>query len=642
MRCFPRRCPRAPENPPEPAVTSPLRPAGVAFAADGTPVSELYGDVYHSAAGGEAQARHVFLGGTAAPQRWRGRSRFTVLELGFGFGLSFLATWQAWREDPARCARLDFVSVEKHPFAARDLALLHERHPALAPLARALRDAWPMLLPGLHRMEFEAGRVVLTLALGDVEQVLPQLEARADAVFLDGFAPAKNPEMWSAQAMRQVARLCAPGAIAATWSVAAAVREHLAGAGFEVEKRPGFARKGEMLAARLRPRAGRRTPEHPERKALVVGAGIAGAAVCERLCARGWEIALIERHRAPAAEASGNPAGAFHPVLTPDDSLFARLARAAFLHALRSWQASGEVEWSRCGLLQLAEDDKEAEAQRRSLAAILPPAEYARFVDAAQASAIAGVRLAAGGLLYPHAGWVNPRSACAAWLARCGERLGARFGAEAVSLERAGEHWIARGAAGAPIAAAPVAILANAGDALRLAPQAQVPLRRVRGQATLVPPIAGLRAVVLRGGMALPAIGGRSLIGSTYDADDDDPLPRASSNAANLERLERIIPGAAAGLDPAALEGCVGFRATVRDRMPLVGALAAGDGAAGDASAPGLYGAFGYGSRGYLWAALCAELLASLLQGDPLPVEKSLAAAVNPARFALRAARRRR
>lgn len=622
-------------------MTSALRLAGVAFAADGTPVSELYGDVYHSAAGGEAQARHVFLRGTGAPERWRGRERFTVLELGFGFGLSFLLTWQAWREDPGRCARLDFVSVEKHPFSAPDLALLHARHPALAPLARALCDAWPMLLPGLHRMEFEQGRVVLTLALGDVGEVLPQLEARADAVFLDGFSPAKNPQMWSAQAMRQVARLCAPGAIAATWSVAATVREHLGAAGFEIEKRPGFARKGEMLVARLGPRAVRRTPERPVRKALVVGAGIAGAAVCERLCARGWEIALIERHRAPAAEASGNPAGAFHPVLTPDDSLLARLARAAFLHALRSWRRLADVEWSECGLLQLAEDDEEAETQRRSLAAILPPAEYARLVDAAQASAIAGVRLAAGGFLYPHAGWVNPRSACEAWLARCGGRLSARLGAEVASLERAGGHWIARGADGAPIAAAPVAVLANAANAARLAPQAQVPLRRVRGQATLVPPIAGLKAVVLRGGMALPAIGGRSLVGSTYDVEDDDPRPRAESNAANLARLERIIPGAAAGLDPAALEARVGFRATVRDRMPLVGALGTGAGAASDAGAPGLHGAFGYGSRGYLWAALCAELLASMLEGDPLPVERDLAAAVAPRRFALRAARRR-
>lgn len=621
-------------------MTAPIRPARAAFAADGTPVSDLYGDVYHSAAGGEAQARHVFLDGTGLPGRWRGRERFTVLELGFGFGLSFLVTWQAWREDPMRCARLDFVSVEKHPFAARDLALLHERHPALAPLARELRDAWPMLLPGFHRMEFEAGRVVLTLALGDVAEVLPQLQGRADAVFLDGFSPAKNPEMWAGQAMRQVARLCAPGAVAATWSVAALVRDGLARAGFEIEKRPGFARKGEMLVARPRPRAVRGPMPCPQRKALVVGAGIAGCALCERLAARGWKITLLERHPAPAAEASGNPAGAFHPVLTPDDSLLARLSRAAFLHALRAWRSVGKVQWADCGLLQLTDEGKQADAQRRSLAAIAPPAEYARLVDAGEASEAAGVRLAAGGLLYPGAGWIVPASACKAWLHACGGRLTARFGAHVAALEWAGDEWLARGADGAPLAAAPIAVLANATDAVRLAPQAQVPLRRVRGQATLVPPIAGLKAVVLRGGMVLPAIAGRSLVGSTYDVDDEDSSPRTESNAANLARLERIVPGAAAGLDAAALEGCVGFRATVRDRMPLVGPLSSG--AEGPGRAAGLYGAFGYGSRGYLWAALCAEILASMLEGNPLPVESRLVAAVDPRRFALRAAHRNR
>ncbi|MCX7960588.1 MAG: bifunctional tRNA (5-methylaminomethyl-2-thiouridine)(34)-methyltransferase MnmD/FAD-dependent 5-carboxymethylaminomethyl-2-thiouridine(34) oxidoreductase MnmC [Burkholderiales bacterium] len=621
-------------------MSAPIRPARAAFGPDGTPVSTLYGDVYHSAAGGEAQARHVFLAGTGLPERWRGRSRFTVLELGFGFGLSFLVTWRAWREDPARCARLHFVSVEKHPFPAADLAILHERYPALAALAKELRAAWPMLVPGFQRIEFEGGRVLLTLAFGDVAQVLPQIEARADAAFLDGFAPAKNPEMWSAEAMRGLARLCAPGSIAATWSVAARVKENLAAAGFSVEKRPGFARKHEMLVARPVRTRSAPPPEPSTRRALVVGAGVAGASVCERLARRGWDVVLVERHAKPAAEASGNPAGAFHPLLTPDDSLLARFTRAAFLHTRRAWKTHAGILWSGCGLLQLAEDAKDAESQARSLAALSPPDEYARRVSAEEASSLAGVRLRSGGLFYAQAGWVSPSSACTAWLSACGDRLETHFGVEVASLERSGGEWIARDRAGGAIAAAPVAVLANAAEGLRLAPQPHVPLRRVRGQATLIPPIPGLRLPVLRAGMVLPELDGRSLVGSTFDAEDDDPLPRAESNAANLARLERILPGAAAGLDPAALDACVGFRATVRDRLPLVGALCAADDSRCEVRTPGLYGAFAYGSRGYLWAALCAELLASILEGEPLPLEKRLAAAIDPGRFALRAARR--
>src|SRR2546423_15095363 len=117
----------------------PLIPARLEFAADGTPWSEEFGDVYHSAAGGPQQARHVFLGGNGLPGRWAGRERFVILETGFGFGLNFLATWQAWRDDARRPARLHYVSIEKHPFERADLAALHARYPELAPLAQELQ-----------------------------------------------------------------------------------------------------------------------------------------------------------------------------------------------------------------------------------------------------------------------------------------------------------------------------------------------------------------------------------------------------------------------------------------------------------------------------------------------------------------------
>lgn len=613
---------------------APLVPARLAFAADGTPYSRAYDDVYHSAEGGAAQARHVFLGGNALPERWAGARRFTIFETGFGFGLSFLATWEAWHDDPRRCERLHYVSVEKHPFSAQDLAVLHASHAELAPLAEELRSAWPLLVPGLHRLEFAGGRVVLTLAFGEASALVPQLRLAADAIFLDGFAPAKNPEMWSPELLKAVARLAAPGATAATWSVAAGVREALRAAGFVAEKRRGFARKSEMLVARFVPRRALRPAPPPpaERSAVVVGAGIAGAAVCERLAARGWEVALVERHAEPAREASGNHAGTFHPVLTPDDSPLARLTRAAFTFLLEHWRQFDAIgaapEWQRCGVLQLARDAREEAAQRAALEALAPPLDYAQRLDARRASECAGVKLAGGGLWYPEAGWIRPSSFARALIARSGARV--HYGREAASLERAGPRWIVRGRDGATIAEAGAVVLANASDALRLAPSPHVRLRRVRGQLTYLPPIEGLRCAVLRGGMVLPPIDGITVTGASFDLDDDDPTVRTASHEGNLERLERIIPGAARGLDPRALEGRTSFRTVARDRLPLAGAL----------DAPGLYGAFAYGSRGLLWAGLAAELLASLMEGEPLPLEVALADALAPARFELRARRR--
>ncbi len=633
-------------------MSAPLVPARLAFAADGTPFSEAFGDVYHSAGGGPGQARHVFLAGNGLPERWRGRRRFTLLETGFGLGLNFLVAWAAWRGDAGRCERLHFVSLEKHPFTRHDLERLHARHPEFAPLAAQLHAAWPLLVPGVHRLEFEGGRVVLTLAFADATPALRELRLAADAVFLDGFDPRRNPELWSIELLRAVARACAPGATAATWSAAAAVREALRSAGFEAEKRPGFANKRDMLQAHL-VRGGHEAASPRERRALVIGAGIAGAAVSERLCARGWEVTLIERQLQRPAGEPGRHAGVFHPVVTPDDSLFARLTRAGFLAALARWralQAAGQaLVWDECGVLQLARDEKEATAQRNAIAALGLPPEYAQHASRDEASAHAGVPVAAGGVWFATSGWMRPLSLIDAQLAAAGPRLEARFGCEAARITHGPGGWTAFDRDARAIARAPVVVLANAAEALQLAPQRALRIRRVRGQISFLPGerFAAPHVVVLRGGFVLPAMHGESIAGASYDFDDDDPSPRTSSHAGNLERLARILPGATAGLDPAALEGVVGFRAVAPDRLPLIGALCDEDAAAPKnprlATLPrceGLYGSFAFGSRGLLWAGLGAELLASHLEGEPLPLEARLAEALDPGRFQLRALRR--
>jgi tRNA 5-methylaminomethyl-2-thiouridine biosynthesis bifunctional protein len=584
----------------------PLIPARLEFAADGTPWSEEFGDVYHSAAGGPAQARHVFLAGNRLPERWAGRERFVILESGFGFGLNFLATWQAWRRDPARCGKLHFVSVEKHPFTLQDLRALHSRYPEFEREAAELHAAWPVLVPGAHRLELDAGRIVLTLFFSDIK-LLRDLRLAADAIYLDGFSPARNPDMWSHALLRAVSRLAAPGATAATWSVAASVRAALESAGFAVEKAAGFGNKKEMLLARTIRKAN--FAPTPRRNAVVIGAGLAGAAICERLCARGWQVRLVERHAAAAQEASGNHAGSFHPLVTPDDSVFARLTRAGFLYGLFNWEKLDGVRWDRCGVLQLARDAKEDASQRASIANLALPAEYAQYVTREEAAAHAGVPVEAAGLWFPEGGWIQPQSLVNAQLAACGDRLERVFNNEIKKLEEEA-----------------VVILATADDALSPVPHAR--LRRVRGQLTYLPgeSIDAPRAVLLRGGMVLPPVDGVCVVGASYDLNDEDPAPRASSHAGNLERLERIISVKAR---PQLLEGRVAFRTVAPDRLPLVGKLG-----------EGVYGALAYGSRGLLWSALAAEVLASELEGDPMPLEGTLLNALDPARFARRAMRR--
>lgn len=566
-----------------------------------TPYSAAYGDVYHSAGGGPAQAKHVFLEGNDLPRRWRERGRFVVLETGFGSGLNFLATWHAWREDPQRCRRLDFVSIEKHPFSVDDLRIIHERYPELRSEAAALHAAWPPLVSGGHRLEFDGA--MLTLFFEDVA-ILRDLRLAADAVYLDGFAPAKNPDMWGHAVMRSVSRLCASGATVATWSVAGAVRDALQATGFAVEKRAGFGSKREMLAGRYEKPG--QTPSSAERHAAVVGAGMAGAAVCERLCARGWQVELYERHAEPAQEASGNHAGTFHPVLTPDDSIFARLTRAGFLYGVARWKSLEGIRWDPCGVLQLARNDKEARSQEQA-AAGLPP-DYAQFVTAEEATQHAGVPLPASGVWFPGSGWIQPGSLVRAQLDACGNRLRRNFSTELKHLPDA-----------------PVVVVANSTDAPKLAPVPHLRMRRVRGQLTYLPEAAldPPHVVVLRGGMVLPPVDGVCVVGASYDVDDEERELREDSHAGNLERLASII---ATGPLRKKLEGKVGFRAVTPDRLPVVGRIG-----------ENVYSAFAYGSRGLIWAALAAEIIASELEGEPLPVESTLLKAIDPGRFRRRA-----
>jgi tRNA 5-methylaminomethyl-2-thiouridine biosynthesis bifunctional protein len=204
-----------------------VTPARLERTPDGVPYAPQFHDIYHSADGGLAQARHVFLAGNSLPERWRGRDTFTILETGFGLGLNFLAAWDALRNDRAGPARLHFVSVERHPFAPGDLAEALAPFEELRPLATALLAVWPPPIAGFHRLQFDGGRVQLTLMAGDARELLPQLEATADALFLDGFSPARNPEMWSPEVVRELARLAAAGATLATWTVAGGVRSAL-------------------------------------------------------------------------------------------------------------------------------------------------------------------------------------------------------------------------------------------------------------------------------------------------------------------------------------------------------------------------------------------------------------------------------
>jgi len=629
------------------------------FDESGTPTSTLYRDVFRSRAGAWAESRAVFVEGCALPQRWAelGRQRpaasFTVLELGFGLGVNFLATLQAWRERGASPARLHYVSVEAHPLGLDDLRRGLDALGAAPGDARRLLEQWPAALPGMHRVVFEAEAVTLTLCFGDALALVPKLRLAADAFFLDGFAPARNPRMWDPALLRALGRLARPGATLATWSAAGAVREALAGAGFEVERVAGYAGKRHRLRAHHAPRwRGARAPEPPPhwpaRTALVVGAGLAGTATAAGFARRGWEVTVLEAATGPLRGGSAQPLCADHLHLSPDDNPLARLSRAAL-----EWRLHDPAMPARTPLGKLLLDADERETARRAamLSRLGFPDTFARQLTPAEASDAAGLHLPRGGLWLPGCDALDPAEPARAWLATPGVTL--RTGSPVASLEPLPGGWRARAADERVLGEAAITILANAGDAARLAASGSLALRRVRGQGTLVARerIGALRTVLGGDAYAAP-LGEMILAGASYD-DGESLEPSREVDAANLRRLARMIGGDAAAWLEGARSGPVGHRYASTDRMPVIGQLPDEAAALREAAAllrndrlpvpraNGLFGAFAFGSRGLLWSALAAGLLPALVEGDPMPLEADLLRALDPARFVRRMLRRR-
>ena len=620
------------------------------------------------------QDAHAVLQGHGLPARWAGRAQFVMLQTGFGLGHHFLTAWHAWRQDAARCERLFYVAVEAHPVSAAELALQHEGTP-LAELAQALVRSWPPLTPDLHRLTFEHGRVQLLLAVGEVAGTLPQLRLSADALCTGELGPAVNsalaPDLAQslaypqaqAQAQAQtrtvkgLAALAAPGATLASLHGHAGLQAQLTSAGFVARTAAADASVSTTLTlADWAPRhAPRRLPgvALPGRHAVVVGAGLAGAATAQALAQAGWQVTVLERHAAAAQEASGNAAGLFHGTVNADDGPYARLFRAAALHAQGVYRAAVEqgVAGAVDGLLRL--DARagglpalQAMAQRCGL-----PAGYVQVLAAEDATAAAGVALPAPAWFYPGGGWVAP----AAWVRHALQTPGVTLvtGAEVHTLQREGAAWVLRGPAGEVLASAATVVLANAVSAQRLlAPLglAHWPLRHTRGQTTLFDTAHGLRLPVAGDGYAIP-LPGAVLCGATREAGEPgDTTLRRQDHQHNLQRLHRLT-GLRAPADAALWHGRTGWRLHSDDRLPIAGAvpvaamLTTARGQRRDQPRllprePGLFVLTALGARGITLAPLLAQLLAAMASGTPWPLEQALADAVDPGRWLVREARR--
>lgn len=659
---------------------------------DGQPVSSDFGDVYFSRANGLEETRHVFLQHNQLAERWQqlgDGDHFTIAETGFGSGLNFLAAWQLWLSTAPASAQLHFVSVEKFPLTKTDLQRALALWPELHELTAQLIAAYPVFIgTGFHRLNFMDGRIKLTLIIDDAATGFTQLLAtpqplfashcaKIDSWFLDGFAPAKNPQMWSDALFTVIRQLSHIGTTAATFSAAAIVKQGLKLAGFSIQKVPGFGRKREMVKACMEqePTAdlqdslqARSYSPYPvpwtidasagipaEKHALIIGGGLAGCTSARALAERGWKVTLIERHSELAQEASGNPQGVLYAKLSHKNE-----AQAEFnLHALQFAQAYYQTRWNeigeQCGVLQLAHSESELQLHEQLREKFSAADELVQFVNAQQASEIAGVTLKQSALHFPNAGWINPRKLCESLTRHPAITL--ITDCAAIELERSGDCWQINNRSDLR---APVVIIANASDAKSFALTQHLPIKSIRGQISYLPETdisSKLKTLICSEGYIGPAVNGQHCTGATFNLKDTDPEVRAEDHRTNLENLREPLPEFLSAWDAdninvEKLAGRVAFRCTLPDYLPLVGAVPHEQMMKHD-FAPlrknaraainktgsyyqGLYINIGHGSRGLAYTPVCAELLAAQINQEIQPLPRTLANALNPARFLIR------
>jgi tRNA 5-methylaminomethyl-2-thiouridine biosynthesis bifunctional protein len=578
---------------------------------DGSPRSGRFGDVYFSQQDGLAEARAVFLAGCGLPAAWAGRGRFCVAELGFGTGLNIAALLDLWRREGPVDGRLSLFSVERFPLRRDEAARALGAWPELAEAARALLDAWPEPTPGFHRLDLPGFNATLDLAVGDVGWALSQWTGRADAWFLDGFAPSTNPDMWSEAVLDGIVARSAPGARVATFTVAGAVRRGLAERGFSVDKRPGHGRKRERLEARLPDTtvASHRTPS-----VAVIGAGIAGAALARAFAVLGVRATFVEAERAGAG-ASGFPSSLVTPRLDAGDGDIAALYAQALSRAATLYAATpGAVIAT--GVLQLEQAPRDA-ARFVKVAAQPVWADGAMAVfDAAACAARLGEPVECGGLWMRDAMAIRPASVLEAWLGES-DRIMATVGC----IEAVGGGWRLLDEAGAVILEAEIVVVAAGWGAAGLVPG--LALAPVRGQANWIEGIE--TGAVAWGGYAAPT-GSGLLFGATHERGETDGGPSDEAGARNLATVAARLPRLAARIAAAGpAQARTAVRATTPDRLPLAGAVP---------GAEGLFVLGGLGSRGFCAAPLLAEHVAALATGAPSPLPADLAARVDPLRNA--------
>ena len=597
------------------------------------PVSKQFGDVYFSKDNGLLETRHVFLNGNDLSTRLANLKPFEyfcVGETGFGTGLNILALWQLWQQvRPDNHSHLHAISVEKFPLSKVDLIRALNAWPELKPLADQLISQYPMPIAGCHRLSFPEERFSLDLWLDDAHDVFPVIEKTApvNAWFLDGFAPSCNPDMWEENVLNNIVRLSEIGTTFASFSVAGVLKRGLKNHGISISRPRGFKHKREMLKAIWNPAeetessliqeiTQKKTERVTEintrpRQIAVIGAGIAGLSTAWAFAQRGHQVVIYDQS-APLSGGSGNPLALLNPKLCPVEQSAEHLMTLAWQHALNHYQKFKAFRPIQVNQLALKNPE-----QLLGLAD-----EYPEEILAVQDTEDQEIQTAFPSLKLLEAGVVSPHQLRDEIL----QHTNIHYKQAKIShIEAATKPQLFSDEQ--DLGEFDHVIVCTARETTQFFADYPV-LKPIRGQVSWLnnktQPLSQNTAYSY-GGYCMQLDAEHLILGASFYPGRDDAEVLAEDHVHNYELIHSVFPEYAQSLvSTDTWQGRASVRAQSQDYFPLLGKMKSDE---------EVYSFAGLGSKGFLFAPLCSEILAAQILGEACPVPSSLVKKLSVTRF---------
>ena len=674
----------------------------VTWSEKGHPISRHYCDMYFSIADGLEESRYVFIEQNRLTERFQqleSGEHFIIGETGFGTGRNFLCTWEHWLNHAPKDAHCHFISTEKYPLSFQELQQSLKLWPALHHITTPFLEAYQKQFIGTnepHYYRFNFDNITLTLIVEDVclglKQLLPGQHEHfkqpqwqgVDAWYLDGFSPAKNPDMWSEELIQLIHLLSKNNATLTTYAAASSVKKTLEANGFLVQKAPGFGKKRELITASLNNKHQSNTLQRNKKNQTpwafytqpngtnatqnksiaIIGAGLAGCHTAYALAQKGFNVTIFEGNEIIASEASGNAQAMLYAKLSANKEPLAEFNLACLLKAQAFYspfwdECNKNVEGQQCGLLQLAQNEKTRQKQER----LYQRFQHAQFLEKSSVPSgqrLANITLDKDGIYLPYCGWVDPKALCQWLLESQYITLATKTKVRSIEANKK-QQWalsIQQDNGKASQQIFDNAVICNAYAATQFTPTEWLPIKALRGQISYIEteaPISDLMTIITGENYIAPVRKDEKhnfhTIGASYDLKNTHKKLTEVEHQQNLSQLNELLPAVKANT-PTIVGGRANLRCTSPDYLPLIGqvpnkapfienykALAYNAKQVIDEPGeylPGLYLNTGHGSRGLAYTPMAAEIIACQLSQTPPPIAQDLIDLLNPARFLIR------